>query len=80
MMRETFFYRSPVGVFWIRPQPNSGGRFWLGIDDERLGSYHSPRAAADDVYCQATGWSEWDLLRRPNAPTDITEWERGRRD
>jgi len=75
-MQEAYFFRSPVGLFWIRPQPNSGGRFWLGIDDERLGSYHSLRAAADDVYSQATGFYRWDSLRRPDVPIDLTEWER----
>jgi hypothetical protein len=80
VVAHVLLYRSPVGVFWIRPQPNSEERFWLGIGDERLGSYDSARAAVDDVYTQHTGWHAWDSLRDANAPTDLSEWERGRAD
>jgi hypothetical protein len=79
-MPEEYWFRSAVGVFWIRPQPGHEGRYWLGIDDERLGSYHSPRSAADEVYMRHTGWHAWDRLRDADAPRDIGEWERGRAD
>jgi len=61
-------------MFWIAPQPDGSGRYWLGIDDKVLGSYHSPIAAADDVYCQATGWYKWDSLEPITSPTDLSEW------
>jgi hypothetical protein len=68
-------FRSPVGTLWIKPQRNSD-RFWLGINDERVGSYHSPEAAADDVYTQHTGWRPWDSASGLQKPRDLTEWER----
>ncbi|AHG92873.1 hypothetical protein J421_5356 (plasmid) [Gemmatirosa kalamazoonensis] len=77
-MTTIWHYRTPVGVFWIRPQPNSDGRWWLGVGDEMpLGSYHSPEAAASDMGDQVTGWSDWDLLRGAQAPRDLSEWTPG---
>jgi len=72
-----FHYRTRVGTFWIAQQPGGRGRFLLGIGDEALGSYHSPAAAADDVYCQATGCYEWDALGPVTSPTDLSEWRKG---
>lgn len=68
-----YCFRSSVGLFWIRRR---GGRFILGIEEEPLGSYQSPVAAADDVYTRATGHGAWDVRNDPNAPTDLSEWER----
>ncbi len=69
-----YTYRTRVGTFCIRPQPNSPGRWWLCIGDDALGSYHSPEAAADDVYTQSTGHFEWDSLPPVEDPTDLSEW------
>lgn len=73
-----YFYRSPVGIFYI--VPNRDGRWTLGVvDDVKLGSYHSPYAAAGDVYAQATGYDAWDMLpveKLLYAPTDLGEWDR----
>lgn len=69
-----YIYKSPVGTFWIQPQD---GRWMLGIDDERLGSYAEPRMAADDVATHASGWSDWDIrLADVNEPGDLSEWEK----
>lgn len=71
-----WIYRTPIGTFWIRPQ--AGGRWVLGIEDEALGSYHSPEAAASDVADRATGWSEWDDSRVMMGwePSGLAEWSR----
>jgi hypothetical protein len=75
---ESYYFRSAVGIFWIRPRPGNAGRFILGIGEDALGSYASPRAAADDVYTGATGFYAWDSRNDPRAPRDLSEWERGR--
>lgn len=69
-----YFWKSPVGTFWIRQRPD--GRWNLGIGDDVFGSYAKPEQAADDVYMNVTGCSEWDI-RPPdtNTPTDLSEWE-----
>ncbi len=72
-----FHYKTSVGTVWIRPQPDALGRFELGIDNESLGSYHSPVAAADDVYTGHTGWFELDTLDGSILPCDLSEWEKG---
>jgi hypothetical protein len=74
-MSAVWIYRAQAGLFWIRPQPDAPGRFWLGIDDTVLGSYHAPQAAADDVYTQSTGCPAWDSLPSVTEPSDLSEWE-----
>lgn len=69
-------YKSPVGTFWIKPQPGKPGFFLLGIDDEALGSYGSAVSAADDVACHATGFHDWDRRGGVDFPSDLSEWER----
>jgi hypothetical protein len=64
-------YRTPVGMFWIKPRDD--GRYVLGIGDDALGSYHSPMAAADDVASHVTGYYEWDC-RGDMHPVDLSEW------
>jgi hypothetical protein len=75
-----YHYKSLVGTFWICPEPNNPSRYLLGIDDTALGSYHSSEAAADDVYTQSTGWSDWDMLDPVVEPTDLSKWEKGKPD
>jgi hypothetical protein len=69
-------YRTEIGVFWIRFDPRTRTRFVLGIEEEPLGWYYSPEAAADDVFLQKTGCSEWDLLAATSKPTDLSQWVR----
>jgi hypothetical protein len=69
-----YIYRSRVGVFYI--MPDGEGRWWLGVDGERLGSFHSPQAAADDMSGQHTGYHPWDSLPKISEPTDLSEWEK----
>ena len=75
-MARQYYYKTSVGTVWIRPQPDTD-RFHLGIGDGPLGSYHSPEAAADDVYTQHTGWRPLDRLPKSELPRDITEWQVG---
>ena len=71
-----FYYKSPVGMFWIKP--TQAGRYALGIGDEILGVYDSTVMAADDVYTHTTGHYPWDSLDCVvDGPTDIYEWTRG---
>jgi hypothetical protein len=73
-----YHFKTPVGILWIRPQPHSGGRVWLGMNDDMpVGSYHSPKSAAEEVRSQTTGIHEWDALRNFDPPSDLSEWTRG---
>lgn len=65
-----------AGDFWIRFDPLSRKGFLLGIDEEALGSYYSPEAAADDVYLQKSGCGEWDSETPAWKPSDLSEWIR----
>ena len=58
----------------IKPDIHYG--FTLGINDEALGSYQNPQAAADDVYLCVTGYWPWDKLSSVDQPTDLSEWDR----
>lgn len=68
-----WYYESPIGLMKI--YQNRDGRYSLQILETVYGSYDSPAAAADDVYCFATGCDEWDFLCGTiDPPTDIYEW------
>lgn len=79
---KIFYYQSPIGIFWIKPQPGCRGRWWLGFDDEALGSYATPALAAGDVYSHVTGHMEWDMLdgKIMDVPESILEWQKGNPD
>lgn len=77
MPKDTlFWFKSSVGTFWIAPNHRHPGRVSLGIGDDVLGSFASPKQAADDVYLHSIGYDAWD--RRKQAvgdPCDLSEWQ-----
>lgn len=70
-----FYYDSPIGRIVIKYINN---RYYIIINSDYYGPYTSAVAAADDVYCHATGCFEWDILDCDidDVPTDIYEWIR----
>lgn len=68
--------RTKAGQFWIKG--DGRGRFTLGVDDDALGSYYHPNAAADDVHLHATGHYAWDRISDYSAPEDLSGWQRVR--
>jgi hypothetical protein len=75
-----YYYRTKFGTFWIKPDPSLKNRWCLYIDNECLGNYHSPEAAAGDVYMGTTGHYEWDCQDSVAEATDLSEWELGEPD
>jgi hypothetical protein len=74
-MKTTLFtYDTPVGTFWIRPEP--ADRVQLGIDRTKLKTYSSAKAAARDVAAQATGYGPWDSLAGALIPPSLARWKR----
>ena len=69
-----FTYETPVGTFWIHPEP--ADRVRLGIDREKLKTYASARLAAKAVADRTTGWAPWDSLDAVPAPARLTAWKR----
>ena len=69
-----FTYETPVGTFWIHPEP--ADRVRLGIDREKLKTYASARLAAQAVADRTTGWAPWDSLEGVPAPMRLTAWKR----
>ena len=74
MKTNLFTLATPVGTFWIQPQP--AGRVQLGIDRTKLRIYSSPTSAARDVYEQSTGYEPWDTLTAVRRPTSLKGWAR----
>lgn len=73
-INKVFSYDSPIGQFKI-----FFNKKWLLLfNNECLGQYNDPVAAADDVYCQATGSYNWDAFDFSDSleevPTDLYEW------
>ena len=70
----TYRYKTRFGTFIIKPLLDSPERVGLWMDDELLGTYHSPRSAADDVYTQHSNHDGWDAQPPVIEPADLTEW------
>ena len=70
-----WFYKSPVGLMRIYQKINR--RYCLEISGIVYGTYHSAKAAADDVQSFCTGCDEWDNLSSTftDYPSDLSEWE-----
>lgn len=73
-----YHYLSPIGIFWIRPQPNRPGSYWLGLDDEPLKSYRDPQDAVKDVYNQCVGFDPWDRAHFTAIPACLADWSVGK--
>lgn len=66
-------FRTVRGPVYILPQQ---GRWAIVYDDENLGSYHSPQAAADDAAGGHTSTpSNGTDLADLAIPDDLGEWE-----
>ena len=74
MKTVLFSFETPVGTFWIQPQP--ADRVLLGIDNNRLKTYSSATAAADAVRERKTGYEPWDTLSLSRAPESLKKWKR----
>lgn len=75
MKSVLFTYESPLGTFWIRPEP--AGRVQLGLDKLKLRTYASPKAAAEAVRAQSTGHEEWDRAGGILVPSGLEKWKTG---
>lgn len=75
--QDCYFYRSTVGVFWIRPVTGRVGHYQLGIDKLPLHAHHSPYEAAEAVHKHQTGYSVWDNRPDIQLPSDLTQWTAG---
>jgi hypothetical protein len=68
-----WYFKTRFGIFKIVPTKN--GRYELMMNDEFLGNYHSPEAAADDVYTQHSKHDPWDEASNIDPPDGLMEWE-----
>ena len=74
-MKTTLFqYETPLGTFWIRPEP--ADRVQLGLDRQKLRTYASPTAAARAVAERNTGYEPWDTATDVLAPPSLQRWKR----
>lgn len=70
-----WLYKSPIGNIYIKRLRD--GRYGIVFDGEVWESCPTPQAAADDVFTQSTGCSDWDLHDTAGCivPTNLSEWE-----
>ena len=74
-MKTTLFTcETPVGTFWIQPEP--ADRVRLGIDSHKLKTYSSATAAARAVTERKTGWPAWDSFEGHSGPARLSSWKR----
>jgi hypothetical protein len=69
-----YSYETIYGVFSIVEDPR--GWYALFLNEEKLGSYPSPRSAAETVSAQSTGSAAWDLQQDAFVPPDLSEWSK----
>ena len=68
-----YTYKTKIGTFYIRKLTDV--HWGLLFEEELLGSFDSPASAAERVYNQASGHSEWDSVEQEAQPRDISEWK-----
>lgn len=68
-------YKTQHGVIKLWPQPNR--RYQVVYNEEILGSYHSPEAAANDVSGGHTFSPSNSVdFEELGVPSDLTEWQK----
>ena len=69
-------YKSPIGNIFIRRL--SDGSYGMVFNGTVWESCDTPQEAADNVYMQETGCSEWDMYNTANiiVPAELSKWER----
>ena len=67
-----WYYETPIGVLKI-VKTSYGYGFLFGDDPTDWTGHRDPRVLADDVYCHATGCTEWDSSGI-DGPQDLSEW------
>jgi hypothetical protein len=72
-----YFYESPLGIFWIRPEAEMEGSYELGIGRLLLGTHRHPYDAAESVGRRQSGYSLWDNDQNGSPPLDLRGWQFG---
>lgn len=73
---KSYRYNSSIGTFEIRQTEHL--RYELWIEEEMLGFYESPEAAALDVATFNTDYTEWDRFENEleNFPKNLNDWSK----
>lgn len=70
-----YVYRSRAGTFTIGVDATDPECYELCIGGMWLASYETAEKAAAAVCLRCTGWHDWDRLKDPEAPRDLSDWE-----
>lgn len=71
-----WYHKTKLGTFWII-ESEENHQYYLGMDEDSLGTYKQLEDAIHDIKDQATGNLKWDMARNPTVPEDIQEWIEG---
>jgi len=74
---ESYFLKSQIGTFWIRPQAGMRHHYRLKFNNQRLDLYQGAWKAAEAVYQHNTGFKRWDDQKELESPPNLTGWEFG---
>lgn len=69
--------KTKLGTFWIVESDEQAQKYYLGCEDEDLGSYDSVLNAVQDVCNHETGRLEWDEQISVKVPENIEDWDEG---
>ena len=69
-------FKTVMGIFWI-VRAEESEKFFLGIDEESLGTYKSYQDALDGINTHMTGYLAWDTETQMHVPASIESWMLG---
>ena len=71
---KNYIYNADIGTLEIRQTDQLLYQLW--IEEEMIGEYESPEAAATDVAGFETDYLEWDKLKNEleNVPSNLAQW------
>ncbi len=67
-------FNTQVGTIWIIDETD---RFYLGINNDALGTYECPEEAVLDVNNHTTGYPDWDARDKMRVPQELSGWISG---
>jgi hypothetical protein len=75
---DMWYLKTKLGTFWlVETDSDIKDRYFLGINDQELGSYNNADIAVKDVYEQTTGYLKWDCQAKIKVPESISQWNQG---
>lgn len=71
-----WYHKTRLGTLWI-VESEEDHQYYLGMDEESLGTYKKIEDAMRDIREHETGFLKWDLDSKTQAPDQLEQWQEG---